>query len=606
MAHYTSDTKYNREEKIVIAIDLGTTHSAVSYSYLYPDDLPQVRLVTKWPGQPEASGDSKIPTLVAYQGSNLIACGAEAADYLGDPEFQIARWFKLHLHPDSMKIADEPPPYASVSSPSFAHSIEIPALPPGAPLNRIYSDFLKYLFDHTERFFVNNTPGGRNIWDRLRRKIAIILATPNGWDTRQQIFMRDALVSAGIVGTSEADDQVDYITEGEASVHYALAHSQSKSWLKKGVIFAVTDAGGSTVDGTLYQCKEHTPRLVLEEVRASECVQAGGVFIDRSARTMLADKLRGSQFSDEESIDIMVNEFEKKTKRMFDGAQVSNVIHFGRNNDNDPQHDVVRGRISLNKAEVKRTFDPTILRIIGSCKRLLGSYKAQHLLLVGGFGESPYLQSQLREEFGKSGISVVTVEEPSKKAAAEGAAIWYLKQLVTGRAVRYTLGANIRQAFDPAAYPYQRERSFLAYTCTDGHKRIDGVFDIWVEKNRIVDGRFQKLSEYSRIYEHPPDNLGEFTMSVLVWEGNQKPIWCENILGELVPGARILCTLSGNLSRMRSSLSKKNGVGGQPYWIVTFQVLVLFGGTKMQARLQWNEGKQQRQGPISIIPNSTF
>ncbi|KAG9021757.1 hypothetical protein FS842_006454 [Serendipita sp. 407] len=59
MAHYTSDTKYNREEKIVIAIDLGTTHSAVSYSYLYPDDLPQVRLVTKWPGQPEASGDSK-------------------------------------------------------------------------------------------------------------------------------------------------------------------------------------------------------------------------------------------------------------------------------------------------------------------------------------------------------------------------------------------------------------------------------------------------------------------------------------------------------------------------------------------------------------------
>lgn len=71
----------------------------------------------------------------------------------------------------------------------------------------------------------------------------------------------------------DADSLLEYVTEGEASVHYALAHSQSATWLRKGVMFAVTDAGGSTVDSTLYECKEITPKLILEEVCSSECVQ---------------------------------------------------------------------------------------------------------------------------------------------------------------------------------------------------------------------------------------------------------------------------------------------------------------------------------------------
>jgi hypothetical protein len=35
-------------------------------------------------------------------------------------------------------------------------------------------------------------------------------------------------------------------------------------------------------------------------------------------------------------------------------------------------------------------------------------------LLVGGFGESPYLQNALRERFEKEGIQVICADEPSK------------------------------------------------------------------------------------------------------------------------------------------------------------------------------------------------
>ena len=94
-------------------------------------------------------------------------------------------------------------------------------------------------------------------------------------------------------------------------------------------MLAVVDAGGSTVDSTLYECKETSPKLILEEVRASECVQAGSVFIDRAAQHMLKAKLQGTKFGEDACIQGILKEFEKKTKRKFDGTQVSSIIKFG-------------------------------------------------------------------------------------------------------------------------------------------------------------------------------------------------------------------------------------------------------------------------------------
>ena len=93
-------------------------------------------------------------------------------------------------------------------------------------------------------------------------------------------------------------------------------------------MFVVVDAGGSTVDSTLYECKKITPRLILEEVCASECVRTGGVFIDRAARHMLVAKLQGSRFCEEACIQDILGEFERKTKRKYDGTQVSSIIKF--------------------------------------------------------------------------------------------------------------------------------------------------------------------------------------------------------------------------------------------------------------------------------------
>ena len=151
--------------------------------------------------------------------------------------------------------------------------MDIPPLPKGVTLEQVYITFLAYLFSAARNFFENNTPNGTKIWKRLADQNVIILTTPNGWDTTQHLFLQEVTIGAKLVSRDQVTEQIEFVTEGEASVHYALARTHRQTWLKSGSLFAVVDAGGSTIDSTLYECKGLTPKLVLEEVHASECVQ---------------------------------------------------------------------------------------------------------------------------------------------------------------------------------------------------------------------------------------------------------------------------------------------------------------------------------------------
>jgi hypothetical protein len=169
-----------------------------------------------------------------------------------------------------MRASDLPPTYGAMTS--LGTSLEVPPLPQGVPLIKVYADFIRYLYAKTRAFFVESTPNGQNVWNRLKQKSILVLCTPNGWVVSHQVFLRNAIVRAGIMGEKATADRVEFIAEGEASVHYVIAHTKSNAWLKQNMIFGVIDAGGSTIDSTLYECKDLQP-LRLEEVCASECVQ---------------------------------------------------------------------------------------------------------------------------------------------------------------------------------------------------------------------------------------------------------------------------------------------------------------------------------------------
>ncbi|KAG8776438.1 hypothetical protein FS842_001382 [Serendipita sp. 407] len=57
---YHVNKEYKQDEAIILSFDIGTTHTAVSFSHAIPGERPDVRPVMKWPGQPEASGETKV------------------------------------------------------------------------------------------------------------------------------------------------------------------------------------------------------------------------------------------------------------------------------------------------------------------------------------------------------------------------------------------------------------------------------------------------------------------------------------------------------------------------------------------------------------------
>lgn len=55
------------------------------------------------------------------------------------------------------------------------------------------------------------------------RSAVFILCHPNGWKGAQQGRMREAAIKAGLVpDTKEGRNRVQFVTEGEASLHYCI------------------------------------------------------------------------------------------------------------------------------------------------------------------------------------------------------------------------------------------------------------------------------------------------------------------------------------------------------------------------------------------------
>ncbi|KAG8820615.1 hypothetical protein FRC18_011669, partial [Serendipita sp. 400] len=538
MSGYRADAAYWGPEKIVVAMDIGTTQSGVSFLHLSNGARPVVTMVTQWPGQVAAAGIGKIPTLVAYRHGEVQACGEEAIESFEDDKSTVAHYFKLHLHPDHMM--------RSLSRP-------IPPLPPNVTLEQAYYDIMSYMFWHTREFF-ESRPGyiNTNTWNRLRSSMEVILATPNGWDIREQDFLRQVAIRAGLVRSSSAETQLNFITEAEASIHFALHHGSIKNWLRRGAMFAVIDAGGSTVDSTLYVCKFAQYPIRLEEVTSSKCVQAGGIFVDEQAEIMLKRKFRNSRFSTSDYISAM-------TKRLFTVGKSSNIIDFGGPGDTDNTAGVRRGKVSLTAEEVASCFAVPIRDILDSVKSLTNWTNVQYLVLVGGFGESSYLKQVLESVFGNSGISVIVAEEPSRKAAAEGASIWHITHNVKARAARYTYGMEIRDDYSDK----YRERSDMKYTAADGRVVVPGIFSTWVPKDVVLADDFDYEKHYCWSWSSDdsdiPSYLTDMSINVYIWDSTTPPTWAMDRQGDPMPGIRHLCTVTADLSGLYSGLTLRNG-----------------------------------------------
>ncbi|CUA78451.1 hypothetical protein RSOLAG22IIIB_07089 [Rhizoctonia solani] len=306
------DTKWEGENKLVVGIDIGMTQSGVALAYLEKGQPQVIHRIAKWPGQGAQNERSKVPTVIWYNLETKKAelFGAEALSRDGqetaeDSKWFLAKHFKLHLQPEELRKPD----------------MKLEPLPPGITLTQIYSDYFGYLLKATKACVEKRIPLGKEIWEKYKSTMEVVIAHPNGWDTPEQDFLRKAVIDCGFV---DLHGRVQFVTEAEASIHFCIHHSNLSSKLQVRTNLAVCDAGGSTVDTTVYSIVSTDPVLQLREVQASDTVQAGGVLVNMKCEEILRKALNGLDLTSaqvEEFVKAGIEDFEDYAKRNFDNSK---------------------------------------------------------------------------------------------------------------------------------------------------------------------------------------------------------------------------------------------------------------------------------------------
>ncbi|KEP49235.1 heat shock 70 kDa protein 12A [Rhizoctonia solani 123E] len=585
---------WNGPPKIILGIDIGATQSAVAFTYLSPGAAQTLCRVQEWPGQPNHKGQSRIPTVVSYNKESKPVCfGAEAIESL-EEGCTLVRNFKLHLHPPELR--DQ-------------YDIKLEALPEGLTLNQVYTDFMAYLFAHTKKYFWEHVLNGGKIWQACYEDMTIVLAHPNGWGVVEQGFLRQAAIAANLVNKENACSNLQFVSEAEASVHYCIFHSNLHHGMNKDIRFVVCDAGGSTIDTTAYRVVNESPLLELAETKASSCVQNGGVCVDIEFQKYLSSVLSKIDAPQEFVQDYMLagmRDFEENVKKEFDGTNATHRINLGAGRKSYEEMGIRLGRLNLPGHTMRAFFDRSVETAVRSIREQMEA-GCQHILLVGGFGESLYLRREVMSRFEGKDCSVTVTNDPNAKAVADGSVIWGAKRSVIARATRKAYGIQVLTPYDQNNVEHRGRKTIVE---CDGVKKVVGCWSQIVDKDTVVDAKDAIREEYQRLYESPNAKLGQFTVKVFSYNGvdGNTNTWLTDQNGHIAPGFQEVCQIEADLGGMRKALKnnehkqRRNWFQSKKYFHLDFKVAIQFGDTELRAFLEWEKKGATFISPAVIIP----
>ncbi|EDR07806.1 uncharacterized protein LACBIDRAFT_297982 [Laccaria bicolor S238N-H82] len=569
--------------KLVMAIDVGTTFSCVSYSILDPGVVPVIQSVTRYPGHQSSSGGLKIPSVLYYdQEGKVRAVGAEALlediyERAEDGMWTKCEWFKLHFRPQT-------------------HPMELPPLPWNNSVVEVFADYFKYLFTCASQYIRDTHANGRELWLSVKDEIDFVLPHPNGWDVTQQTQMTKAAIMAGIIpDTPSGRARVSFVTEGEASLHFSMQNGLPTDALPEGDGVVIVDAGGGTIDfSTFSRSANHD---TFEEIAAPQCHFHGSVFVTMHARSFLNEHLADSNFIDD--LDHIVRCFDKSTKLRFRDSAEKQYVKFGSTRDSDPRLGIRFGQLLIPGSTVSKFFEPSIDCIINAILdvRKSANRNITHVVLVGGFSASDWLFDQVRKSPRLSDLHVIRPDSHVNKAVSDGAISFYLDRTVRTRISKFTYGMFCHIPYDPTI-PDHLKRALDAFMSISGSKRIGDAFDIILPRDTQV----MENKEFRQSYFRESQTRNDFkdvTISVWRYQGpsSEPPMWRDVNTDKFVK----IWTIKLDLSDINPfPLSRSHGEQESCYRI-DYDLVFLFGWTNLKVQLAWKENGIEERSATTII-----
>ncbi|KAI0628248.1 hypothetical protein C8Q77DRAFT_1149000 [Trametes polyzona] len=548
-------------------------------------DGPQISC--RFPGQENAAGDNKIPSILYYKPDGTIhSVGAEAAapavDAVAEDEgLVLVKWFKLHLRPNHLKATGD------------AVSGALHPLPPKKSVVDVFADFLSYLFRCARDYISEVHASGTKLWESLQGHIDFVLSHPNGWEGAQQSKMREAAVKAGLVQDA-ADKHIHFITEGEASLNFCIRHGFAEDSIADGAGVTIVDAGGGTIDISSYSFLSSSP-LCAEEVVAADCLLQGSTQVNVRAEGFLREHLHNSEYNNPDDLKSMMDSFENSAKLVFRDRSDCSYLKFGSVKCNDPVVGIRRGQLTLSGEQMEAFFKPALTAIVKAITSQTKASKCpiETVLLVGGFAASPWLRSALQKKLDYLGLSFFRPDTHTSKAVAEGAVVYHLEHYIRARVLSRTYGVRVNIPYKPSNPAHQARRS-MVYTDATGAERLSGAFSVILTKGvRMREGE-EVSHTYHRVAHHS-HMLNKISVEVLCYRGkDEDPEWV-NVRPELfVP----VCTIYADTSAVQRTA--KHGSKGV-YYCQAYDIILVGGHTELQAQICWKEDGEEKRGPASIV-----
>ncbi|OCL10017.1 actin-like ATPase domain-containing protein [Glonium stellatum] len=393
---------FEAEERVVIALDFGTTFSGIAYCFPNQHNS-KVATVVNWPGiDGESHNAPKIPTLINYNGKNF-AWGA-AVNPIADNIVGV----KLLLDP-----SQEKPLYLPTSN----IKNDLKKLPK-APV-MVAADFIGAIYRHALQEISAQVP--RSYMDLCQKQF--VLSVPAVWSDAAKNSTLQAAKIAGLF-------PVTMIKEPEAAALHTL-HDLGFT-LHVGDAFIICDAGGGTVDLISYEVEATSPRLKLKELVPGSGGMAGSLGLNKRFEEAVKNLVGEEEFFRIKKAKAWfraATQFDREIKPAFRGKSSEEYfVNFPMADfDDDPANGLDSNCWRMTGDDVKDIFAPLITDILRLINEQANEVKIKRpdrgvtgIFLVGGFGSSQYLKACV--ERAQPGIQVL---QPSDawSAIAKGAAL---------------------------------------------------------------------------------------------------------------------------------------------------------------------------------------
>ncbi|CAK4028306.1 heat shock 70 kDa 12B-like [Lecanosticta acicola] len=396
-------------DRLVVGVDFGTTYSGVAACYsATPED---VDIIKTWPGGNGITSD-KVPTEIAYDAvvQSKLHDSSETSNstpairwgFQFKPEEPRLRCVKLFLD-RNQQLPHFVSPLETASQLRKCGKTVIDAVTDY--LTKIYEHTIETLTRRYGQGFIASTP------------IEFILTVPAVWSDAAKNATLQAAERAGMGNRHD----LKLISEPEAAAVYTLKMIQP-SGLAVGDNFVVCDAGGGTVDLIAYRVV-HTDPLRIEESAVGTGSICGSALLNYRFSDFVASRIGQQQFKSmrPKTWNMGLKYFEEFVKRNFNEEEHSEVNVPLPGLADDEEAGLDSGFLTMSSEEVKNIFEPIIREVTALVEGQVEAIREKGgivsgIILVGGFGQSNYLYTRLKQHFNAAPPPVYS-EKPTHEAA---------------------------------------------------------------------------------------------------------------------------------------------------------------------------------------------